>query len=133
MMSEAATQIEPDEAAPTASPPAERADSALAQALNAPRATRGPSILDIEVEVRFVLGTAQVDVGRLMDLSKAEVLRMNRGPDDPVDVVVNGTRIAEGELVEEDGRLGVRITRVWTADGSGTGMGEGAAGAAADG
>ena len=79
----------------------------------------GPSILGIEVEVQFVLGHARVSVGTLMDMAKAHVLVMDRKPGDSVDVMVNGTRIAEGELVGEGdgGDLGVRITRI--CDGAG--------------
>ena len=101
-----------------------RTEGPLADALNdgpVPRGdpNRGPSILDIAVEVQFVLGHAKVSVGTLMDMAAAHVLRMDRAPGDPVDVVVNGTRVAEGELVGEeddgDGGLGVRITRIFDA------------------
>ena len=61
-----------------------------------------------------MLGHARVSVGTLMDMAESHVLVMDRAPGDPVDVVVNGTRIAQGELVGEgDGAdLGVRITRI---------------------
>ena len=100
---------------------APRAAGPLADAFNdgAAPSRRGPSILDIEVEVQFVLGHARVHVGTLMDMAAAHVLVMDRAPGDPVDVVVNGTRVAEGELVGEegDGELGVRITRICGGEG----------------
>lgn len=107
--------VEPDEADEVATD-----DGPLSQAVNASACADtdepGPSILEIEVEVRFVLGRADLDVGRLMALTDGDVLPMDRGPSDPVDVMVNGTRIAQGELVEGEAGMGVRVTRLCAPD-----------------
>ncbi len=61
--------------------------------------------LQIAVELARVPVTAQQVVG----LRTGQVIELNRGPGEPVELSVNGKVVARGELVEVEGQLGVRI------------------------
>lgn len=62
--------------------------------------------LDVSVE----LGRAKIAVKDLLSLDEGGVIRLGRPVGEPVDLVVNGTITARGEIVVVDGRLGLRIT-----------------------
>jgi len=75
-------------------------------------------ILDIPVEVQIILGSTEMAVSDLMGLQKGSTVALNRRIGEPVDVVVNGRRIARGEItvLESDpSRFGIRLTEVSTA------------------
>jgi flagellar motor switch protein FliN/FliY len=75
--------------------------------------TSGNELLDsIPVEVSVVVGQARTTVGQLMGLKEADVLKIDRGVDQPVDIVVNGIVVARGQLVVVDDNFGVRVTEV---------------------
>ena len=62
--------------------------------------------LDVSVE----LGRAKIAVKDLLSLDEGGVIRLGRTVGEPVDLVVNGTVTARGEIVVVDGRLGLRVT-----------------------
>ena len=66
----------------------------------------------VKVGLSVVVGQAQATVGELMGLQELSILKIDRGVDCPVDVVVNGNVIARGQLVAVDDHFGVRITEV---------------------
>jgi flagellar motor switch protein FliN/FliY len=72
-------------------------------------------IMSIPVEVQIVLGSAEMPVSDLMALQKGSTVALNRRIGEPVDVVVNGRRIARGEItvLEHDpSRFGIRLTEI---------------------
>lgn len=72
-------------------------------------------IMSIPVEVQIVLGSADMPVSELMALQKGSTVALNRRIGEPVDVVVNGRRIARGEITVLDNdpsRFGIRLTEV---------------------
>jgi flagellar motor switch protein FliN/FliY len=72
-------------------------------------------IMDIQVEVQIVLGTTEMAVSDLMGLQKGSTVALNRRIGEPVDVIVNGRRIARGEItvLENDpSRFGIKLTEV---------------------
>lgn len=72
-------------------------------------------ILNIPVDVQIVLGSAEMQVSDLMALQKGSTVALNRRIGEPVDVVVNGRRIARGEItvLENDpSRFGIRLTEI---------------------
>jgi flagellar motor switch protein FliN/FliY len=85
-------------------------------------ATAGPEqtasdniIMNIPVEVQIVLGSAEMPVSELMALQKGSTVALNRRIGEPVDIVVNGRRIARGEItvLESDpSRFGIRLTEI---------------------
>ena len=64
----------------------------------------------VELTVAVELGRAQLRMRELLRLGEGSVLDLDRGPDAPVDVLVNGSLIARGEVVVVGDELGVRIT-----------------------
>lgn len=72
-------------------------------------------IMDIPVDVQIVLGSTEMPVSDLMALQKGSTVALNRRIGEPVDVVVNGRRIARGEItvLESDpSRFGIRLTEI---------------------
>ena len=72
-------------------------------------------IFGIPVEVQIVLGSTEMPVSELMALQKGSTVALDRRIGEPVDVVVNGRRIARGEItvLESDpSRFGIRLTEI---------------------
>ncbi|MBO6726751.1 MAG: flagellar motor switch protein FliN [Rhizobiaceae bacterium] len=75
-------------------------------------------ILGIPVEVQIVLGSTEMPVSELMALQKGATVSLNRRIGEPVDVMVNGRKIAKGEItvLEDDpSRFGIKLTEINTA------------------
>jgi flagellar motor switch protein FliN len=73
------------------------------------------AILSIPVTVQVVLGSASLPVSGLMKLARGAIVSLDQRVGDPVDVVVNGTVIARGEIVVVDDatqRFGVSLLEV---------------------
>lgn len=92
----------------------------LAQAMNrgdldGPRGAGGhgvAALLAAPVTLRAVLGEARVSVSRFLSLDAGDTLALDRAVGEPIDVTVNDTVIARGEIVmldEEAGTLGIRV------------------------
>ena len=84
----------------------------------APVSANSSLIMDIPVEVQIVLGSTEMAVSDLMGLQKGSTVALNRRIGEPVDVIVNGRRIARGEITVLDNdpsRFGIRLTEVSTA------------------
>jgi flagellar motor switch protein FliN len=84
-----------------------------------PEPVAGPSnlgaILSIPVTVQVVLGSTSLPVSGLMKLARGAIVSLDQRVGDPVDVVVNGTVIARGEIVVVDDatqRFGVSLLEV---------------------
>jgi flagellar motor switch protein FliN/FliY len=72
-------------------------------------------IMNIAVDVQIVLGSAEMSVSELMALQRGSTVALDRRIGEPVDVVVNGRRIACGEItvLENDpSRFGIKLTRI---------------------
>lgn len=72
-------------------------------------------IMNIPVDVQIVLGSAEMPVSQLMTLEKGSTVALDRRIGEPVDVVVNGRRIARGEITVLEGdssRFGIRLTEI---------------------
>ncbi len=68
---------------------------------------------DIPVQIVAVLGKKSVTVKDVVSMRMGQVVELNRLPNEAIDLVANGKLIAKGELVEIDGRLGVRILKIF--------------------
>ena len=66
----------------------------------------------IPVEVSVELGQAKMTVGETLELHPGSVITLNRMAGEPMDVLVNGTPIARGEIVVVDEQFGLRVTEV---------------------
>ena len=69
-------------------------------------------ILDLPLEVTVRLGQTKILIRDLLRLDKNSVLELDQGSDEPLDIVVNESVLARGEVVDIDGRLGIRITDI---------------------
>ncbi|PWJ83670.1 flagellar motor switch protein FliN/FliY [Pseudaminobacter salicylatoxidans] len=75
-------------------------------------------VMNIPVEVQIVLGSTEMQVSELLALQQGSTVALNRRIGEPVDVVVNGRRIARGEItvLESDpSRFGIKLTEIITA------------------
>jgi flagellar motor switch protein FliN/FliY len=69
-------------------------------------------VLDVPVDVSLRVGTTDISIRNLVSLVEGSVIALDRDADQPMDVLVNGTLIAHGEIVIVDDRYGVRLTDV---------------------
>jgi flagellar motor switch protein FliN len=69
-------------------------------------------LLDMDVPVTVVLGTAQVPVRRLLQLGPGAVLKLDRPIEAPVDLVLKDSKFAEADVVVVDNRFAVRIRQI---------------------
>lgn len=67
---------------------------------------------NVPLEVKAELGRAQRLVQDILRLNVGSVIDLNKEAGAPVDLIVNNKMIARGEVVEIDGRYGVRITEI---------------------
>jgi len=69
-------------------------------------------LMDVALEVSVELGRSHMPIGEILGLRTGSVIELDKLAGEPVDVSVNGTLIARGEVVVVDEKFGVRITEV---------------------
>lgn len=72
-------------------------------------------IMDIPIDVQIVLGTSRMQVSGLMNLNEGATIALDKRIGEPVEIMVNGRRIARGEITvleNDDTRFGVRLIEV---------------------
>ena len=67
---------------------------------------------EVPLEVSAELGRARMSVSEILQLNVGSIVELDRTAGSPVDVVVNGSLIARGEVVVIDEEYGVRITEI---------------------
>ena len=67
-------------------------------------------ILDIPVMISLEIGRARISIRHLMQLNQGSVVELDRLAGEPLDVLVNGTLIAHGEVVVVNEKFGIRLT-----------------------
>jgi len=67
---------------------------------------------DVPVDLTVEIGRTRMTVGETLQLRPGSIVSLNRTAGEPVDLLVNGTRIACGEVVVVDEEFGLRITEV---------------------
>lgn len=72
----------------------------------------GPALLHVDLPVSISLGRARLEFRDLVRLSAGSVVELDRMLGEPVDVTVNGSVVARGEIVVVEGNYGVRIQSV---------------------
>jgi flagellar motor switch protein FliN/FliY len=82
----------------------------------APAPEAGPVELErlreVPVELAVEIGRTQMTIGETLALGPGSIVTLNRLAGEPVDLLVNGTPIARGEVVVIDEEFGLRITEV---------------------
>lgn len=71
-------------------------------------------VLDIPVDVSLRVGSTDISIRDLVSLVEGSVIALDQDAGAPMDVIVNGTLIAHGEIVVVDDQYGVRLTDVVT-------------------
>jgi flagellar motor switch protein FliN/FliY len=71
-------------------------------------------VLDIPVDVSLRVGSTDISIRDLVSLVEGSVIALDQDAGAPMDILVNGTLIAHGEIVVIDDRFGVRLTDVVT-------------------
>lgn len=71
-------------------------------------------VLDIPVDVSLRVGSTEISIRDLVSLVEGSVIALDQDAGAPMDVLVNGTLIAHGEIVIVDEQYGVRLTDVVT-------------------
>ncbi|MCF6254096.1 MAG: flagellar motor switch protein FliN [Thiomicrorhabdus sp.] len=69
-------------------------------------------LLDIPVTLQLEIGRAKVSIRNLLSYTQGSVVEMDRLAGEPLDLLVNGTLIAHGEVVVINDKFGVRLTDV---------------------
>ncbi len=69
-------------------------------------------IMDVPLEVTVELGRTQKLIKDILELSPGSIIELDKLAGEPVDILVNGKRIAKGEVVVIDESFGVRITDI---------------------
>lgn len=82
---------------------------------NDPVSLEGPNldvILDIPVSISMEVGSTEINIRNLLQLNQGSVIELDRLAGEPLDVLVNGTLIAHGEVVVVNEKFGIRLTDV---------------------
>ena len=109
-----AAQETPAPAAPAA-PRAPMEEFGSAPPSNLPANLDGPNldvILDIPVSISMEVGNTDITIRNLLQLNQGSVIELDRLAGEPLDVLVNGTLIAHGEVVVVNEKFGIRLTDV---------------------
>lgn len=69
-------------------------------------------ILDIPVTISMEVGRTAITIRNLLQLNQGSVIELDRLAGEPLDVLVNGTLIAHGEVVVVNEKFGIRMTDV---------------------
>jgi len=69
-------------------------------------------ILDIPVSMSMEVGSTSITIRNLLQLNQGSVIELDRLAGEPLDILVNGTLIAHGEVVVVNEKFGIRMTDV---------------------
>src|SRR5689334_9451022 len=69
-------------------------------------------VLDVPVTLSMEVGRARIPIRNLLQLNQGSVVELDRAAGEPLDVYVNGTLIAHGEVVVVNEKFGIRLTDV---------------------
>jgi len=69
-------------------------------------------IMDIPVTISMEVGTTQINIRNLLQLNQGSVIELDRLAGEPLDVMINGTLIAHGEVVVVNEKFGIRLTDI---------------------
>jgi flagellar motor switch protein FliN/FliY len=92
-------QAQPEQAPPTAAP-ADGGEINL------------DALLDVPVTLSVEIGRARMPIKELMSLNQGAVVELDREVGEPLDLLVNGTLMARGEVVVVDGQFGLRLVDI---------------------
>ncbi|MGM0785227.1 MAG: flagellar motor switch protein FliN [Pseudomonadota bacterium] len=71
-------------------------------------------IMDIPVQLTVELGRTKLTIKQLLELAQGSVVELDGLAGEPMDILINGYLIAQGEVVVVDDKYGIRITEIIT-------------------
>ncbi|MGR6862133.1 flagellar motor switch protein FliN [Aliivibrio salmonicida] len=83
-----------------------------APAFNEDERRKLDTILDIPVTISMEVGRSHISIRNLLQLNQGSVVELDRIAGESLDVMVNGTLIAHGEVVVVNDKFGIRLTDV---------------------
>ena len=93
--------------------------AAQAEFAELPRAAAGGAgqlnldlIMDVRLALTLEVGRARISVRNLLGLTQGSVVELDKLAGEPLDVLVNGTLVAHGEVVVVNEKFGIRLTDV---------------------
>jgi flagellar motor switch protein FliN/FliY len=101
-------------AAQQASPAASQVFQSLTPAANSGAAHDIDMILDIPVQLTVELGRTRIPIKHILQLAQGSVVELDGMAGEPMDVLVNGCLIAQGEVVVVNEKFGIRLTDIIT-------------------
>lgn len=69
-------------------------------------------ILDVPVTMSLEIGRTRINIRNLLQLNQGSVVELDRFAGEPMDVLVNGTLVAHGEVVVVNDKFGIRLTDI---------------------
>ena len=69
-------------------------------------------VMDIPIRLSMEVGSTSISIRKLLQLNKGSVVELARAAGEPLDVLVNGTLIAHGEVVVVNDKFGIRLLDV---------------------
>jgi flagellar motor switch protein FliN/FliY len=108
--------METEEHIPSEAPLPSVQDDVLYEALG-PALAQGDAgdlslVLDVPVELAVEVGRTTMTIRETLAIAPGSIISLNRMAGEPVDLLVNGRRIARGEVVAVDEEFGLRVTEV---------------------
>jgi flagellar motor switch protein FliN/FliY len=70
------------------------------------------AILDVPITISMEIGRTKINIRNLLQLNQGSVVELDRLAGEPMDVLVNGTLIAQGEVVVVNEKFGIRLTDI---------------------
>ena len=70
------------------------------------------AILDVPVTMAMEIGRTRINIRNLLQLNQGSVVELDRLAGEPMDVMVNGTLVAKGEVVVVNEKFGIRLTDI---------------------
>jgi flagellar motor switch protein FliN len=70
------------------------------------------AVLDVRVELTVEIGRTTMTIAETLTIGPGSIISLGRATGEPVDLLVNGRRIARGEVVAIDEEFGLRVTEV---------------------
>ncbi len=71
-------------------------------------------VMDIPVKLNVELGRTRISIKSLLELTQGSVIELDGLAGDPMDILINGHLIAQGEVVVVDDKYGIRVTDIIT-------------------
>ncbi|MCJ8156356.1 flagellar motor switch protein FliN [Sphingomonas sp. LaA6.9] len=73
-------------------------------------------LADVPLRLSVEVGSTSLPLAELLELAEGSVVELNRQSNELLDIMVNGTLIAKGEVVQVNGRFGIRVVDVVARD-----------------